>query len=588
VPISGLTAEVTVFDGDKSAKDSASDDVTAVNDPPETAAASGSGAEDAASISVALSGSDVDGTVVSFNITSLPANGTLYSDAGLTTVIASGGSVTASGNAATVYFVPAANWNGSTTFKYASVDNSSLEDKTPATATITVTPVPDIFSSADTYTTIEGGLLTVNAAGVLLNDTSLTAVAKFSAAANGASAQNAGAGTITTALGGDVTVYADGHFTYQITPITHAFGSDVKTDSFYYQATGLGETSGWEQVTINILDTHVDALNDYNGGLVKDMHSIGDVLTNDIISLDVPNKVTSVTFNGTSHPVPTDGTSTTIAGEFGTLSISNDGHYDYTVTGKEITPVAKAGAVLFGVYSSEVGGDGWVTNLTPADSLHAVDVKGSKFGWGVDLSQGGVIGKGEALVMELDNAYTGKIGFDVGQLNGGQGSNAHWTTYDVDGVQLASGIFTTNANGVIHADAMGDGNLAVKYISFTWDANNNGFVVTGVDLNTVGTDTFSYTVTDKDGDADSANLVFTGNTLTGTEPTGVEPISTPNLRDLLTDASHTVDSLPSGGGGTTVNISSDSVVEQTIQLDSVSSDEALKSLLNQNNTPTSP
>ncbi len=48
--------------------------VTAENDAPKTNAASGSGLEDAASITVALSGSDIDGTVASFTITSLPAN----------------------------------------------------------------------------------------------------------------------------------------------------------------------------------------------------------------------------------------------------------------------------------------------------------------------------------------------------------------------------------------------------------------------------------------------------------------------------------------------------------------------------------
>src|SRR6185436_14260720 len=117
--------------------------ITAVNDAPQTNAGSGSGAEDAASIAVSLSGSDIDGSVASFHITSLPANGTLYSDAGLTTVIASGGSVTAGGNAATVYFVPAANFNGSTSFQYASVDNNGAEDATPATASITVTSVND-------------------------------------------------------------------------------------------------------------------------------------------------------------------------------------------------------------------------------------------------------------------------------------------------------------------------------------------------------------------------------------------------------------------------------------------------------------
>ena len=97
--------------------------VGAVNNAPETNAGSGSGNEDAASIAVSLSGSDLDGTVASFHIISLPANGTLYSDAGLTTVLAVGRHVAASGNAATVYFVPDANFNGPASFDYAAVDN---------------------------------------------------------------------------------------------------------------------------------------------------------------------------------------------------------------------------------------------------------------------------------------------------------------------------------------------------------------------------------------------------------------------------------------------------------------------------------
>ena len=42
-----------------------------------------------------------------------------------------------------MYFVPAANFNGSPSFHYAAVDNNGLEDATPATATITVTAVND-------------------------------------------------------------------------------------------------------------------------------------------------------------------------------------------------------------------------------------------------------------------------------------------------------------------------------------------------------------------------------------------------------------------------------------------------------------
>ncbi len=114
-----------------------------VNVAPTTNNGAGSGNEDATSIAVSLSGSDIDGTVASFHIASLPANGTLYRDVGLTNIIVSGSSVTAAANAATVYFVPATNFNGTSSFQYASVDDLGLEGTTTATATITVNAVND-------------------------------------------------------------------------------------------------------------------------------------------------------------------------------------------------------------------------------------------------------------------------------------------------------------------------------------------------------------------------------------------------------------------------------------------------------------
>ncbi|WP_285797967.1 cadherin-like domain-containing protein, partial [Metapseudomonas resinovorans] len=57
--------------------------------------------------------------------------------------LAIGDSVPATGNGASVTFVPNANWNGTATFDYAAVDNQGLEDSTPATGTITVASVND-------------------------------------------------------------------------------------------------------------------------------------------------------------------------------------------------------------------------------------------------------------------------------------------------------------------------------------------------------------------------------------------------------------------------------------------------------------
>ena len=117
--------------------------MSAVNDEPVTDPASASGSEDDASISITLAGSDVDGTVQSFSLSNLPANGILYTDVGLSSAAATGTDYAASGESLTLYFVPASNWNGVTTFQFAAKDDLGLVDTTLATSTITVSPVND-------------------------------------------------------------------------------------------------------------------------------------------------------------------------------------------------------------------------------------------------------------------------------------------------------------------------------------------------------------------------------------------------------------------------------------------------------------
>ncbi|WP_271194379.1 retention module-containing protein, partial [Pseudomonas turukhanskensis] len=98
----------------------------------------GSGSEDpAAPIQVTLGGSDVDGTVGSYSIESLPEHGTLYANADGTGALAVGAVVTGP-----VYFVPTPNWGGSTDFDFKAIDNSGASSDA-STATINVTPVAD-------------------------------------------------------------------------------------------------------------------------------------------------------------------------------------------------------------------------------------------------------------------------------------------------------------------------------------------------------------------------------------------------------------------------------------------------------------
>ncbi|HJT33407.1 MAG TPA: cadherin-like domain-containing protein, partial [Pirellulales bacterium] len=146
-------------------------DITGQNDAPVTGAASASGNEDTA-IAVTLSGTDVDGTVDSFKITSLPANGTLYSDAGLTQAISLDDAVSATGNTDTVYFVPAANYNGATSFQYAAIDNTGAQGAA-ATASITVNAVNDAPVAsvpASDYAATAGVDLALQGTGLSVSD----------------------------------------------------------------------------------------------------------------------------------------------------------------------------------------------------------------------------------------------------------------------------------------------------------------------------------------------------------------------------------------------------------------------------------
>ena len=217
--------------------------VTPVNDAPTTADVNASGAEDVTSIAITLSGSDVDGTVDHFHLTTLPANGTLYIDAGLTLAAATGTNYAASAQTLTLYFVPAANWNGTTSFQYESVDAQDLQDATPATATITVNPVNDApVANGDSYTITE--------------DTTLTAVLGVNDLLNNDSDIDLDSLTVNTTpvtnvVNGSLTLYSDGTFTY--TPNTNFTG----TDSFTYEVSdGNGDTA---QATVSIT---INSVND--------------------------------------------------------------------------------------------------------------------------------------------------------------------------------------------------------------------------------------------------------------------------------------------------------------------------------------
>ena len=104
-------------------------------------------------VTIHLSGVDTEASIVSFTVTNLPTNGTLYLADGKTPVFV-GEVINAVGNSASVVFVPSAGTNAlSTTFQYTATDALGTTSSA-ATGTINVTPAPII--TIDPLHTVNG------------------------------------------------------------------------------------------------------------------------------------------------------------------------------------------------------------------------------------------------------------------------------------------------------------------------------------------------------------------------------------------------------------------------------------------------
>src|SRR5829696_6498582 len=159
--------------------------------------------------------SDPDGNPLSAVLVSGPSHGTLSlnADGGFT-------------------YTPAANYHGSDSFSYRASDGTLQSG--PATVTITVSAVNDApTAAADAYSTGEDTALTVEASGVLANDTDPDGDALNAALVSGPTH-------------GTLDLNANGAFTY--TPIANYYG----TDSFTYRASDGTLQSGPATVTITV------------------------------------------------------------------------------------------------------------------------------------------------------------------------------------------------------------------------------------------------------------------------------------------------------------------------------------------------
>jgi large repetitive protein len=187
--------------------------VTAVNDAPAADSQSVTTAEDTAK-AITLTGSDVEGSPLTFSIVTGPAHGAL------------------SGTAPDLTYTPDANYNGPDAFTF-KVNDGELDSGTAAVS-ITVTPVNDApVAVNDAYGTNEDTALTVPAKGVLTNDSDVDSSTLTAVLAAGPAH-------------GTLALNADGSFTY--TPDSNWNG----TDTFTYKAHDGALDSNIATVTITV------------------------------------------------------------------------------------------------------------------------------------------------------------------------------------------------------------------------------------------------------------------------------------------------------------------------------------------------
>ncbi|MBT1446652.1 VCBS domain-containing protein, partial [Shewanella sp. JM162201] len=235
--------------------------ITDTNNPPTTTDLQASGNEDADSIAIpTLSGADIDGSVVSFTINSLPTNGTLMFNGVAVTV----GQSILIANAADLTFVPNANWNGETSFTYSAVDNVGAVDQSPATVAIVVASVNDAPVAVNDVNSVdEDASVTATAlTGVLENDSDIDGgtltVTEIRTGTEAGTGNSGIVGSALTGTYGTLTLNANGSYTYiadQAAANALAEGQQV-TETFTYTVSDGQGGFDTAELTITITGTN--------------------------------------------------------------------------------------------------------------------------------------------------------------------------------------------------------------------------------------------------------------------------------------------------------------------------------------------
>ena len=458
------------------------------------------------------------------------SNGTQISDDGYFTIDDSGNiRITQAGAAASANdYESAPNIHTYEIVGYDSAGNGSRATVTLSETDLNEAPTanPDIYNNI-----VEGSLFAGN---LVSNDSdpenAALSVAQVASDSNGTGAQSVnGQISFTTALGGTVVVNQDGTFTYTA-PVLDNSSSDTMQDFIYYRASDGTNESGWTKVTFNVQDTAPTAVSDHDSigfGSIAE----GNVITGaggvnaDILGKD-ETKLSAVIYNGVRYTPDSNG-EIVVTTPNGKLTISEDGSYKYdsayaagSVRGTDQADWDKAGVGYYGFRSGSdpFGSSNQQLDLSQLDQNTKSNVNfDNAYGLGV----WGATYRGAADDKVDANEY---IVFDLGGKasdarvyisNFGDYEDLEWYAYNEVGELVGSGAKSGDGDDIVNISANrtpASGSSFIEYIVIDPSPNDEiriSGITYGVNdsFNNI-TDSFTYEITDADGDRSSADLTI--------------------------------------------------------------------------------
>jgi uncharacterized delta-60 repeat protein len=421
--------------------------VSDVNSAPTTGTSNTTGSEDVNSVSIVINGSDADGTVTDFVLNTLPTNGTLYLDTGLTTPVTTGVDYAATGESITLYFSPDTNWNGSTTFEYAAKDNLGLVDPTAATGTFTINAVNDapVNQLPASQTIAEDGTLVLSLANG--NNISINDIDSGSSPIQVTLTATNGILNLATTAG--LTVTGDGTGTVTLT------GSNASIFTALDGLTFLPTTNYNGPATITVATD--DLGNSGTGGPLTD----SDVLT---INVTPVNDAPSGTDN--TYIIPEDGSHTFAPADFGfSDGVDGDALLAVTISSLPTNGVLELNGLSVTAGQSIAQGD--IANLVYSPNVNVNGVGADSFTFQVQ-DDGGITNGGTDV-----DPVANRLTFDITAVNDAPVNVAPGTQY----IAADTGLAFTSANG--NAISIADTDAGVNQIEVTLTATDGTITLGG-------------------------------------------------------------------------------------------------------------